>query len=122
MNEYQWKLSEKELTQFQNGRPDQKIFCKQDINYKDSVIFKISVRRKASGSDKTGFDLKIKTINNNKSKISGIFSIMVKEISYIHNKDAFNNLKEGQSKGIYFFDDNLVDTLSSLSICIAVRF
>ena len=56
-----------------------------------------------------------KNMSNN-TEMNGMYSIMVDEIECVKNDASLNKLKEGSKKGFYFFKDECVDSLSTLSI------
>ena len=91
-----------------------------NFKFQSMVTFGLELCRKVGGSKYCGFVIRIKEFNE--KSISGEFSVMVDECDYIRDRDGFYNLKQGRSKFIYFFSDNLIDSLSSLSIHISVHF
>ena len=123
MKQYYFILNGPTFNQLRNGKPDQYIYSSDTFKYTlasgDAVDFKIGLCRRTGGSTSAGFRLKIvKT----KRKIGGVFSIIIDEIGYTHNKRPFSNLKDGQRKGIYAFKDAAIDTLQSVTLRCAVLF
>lgn len=57
-----------------------------------------------------------------KSPVSGRYSIMTEEIGYVHNNVLFYDKSEGDYEGRQAFPDLLVDSLTKLSIHIAIYF
>ena len=125
LEEYHWNLSEKELLNLKNSKADEWIYISDMMSYEadeKSIEFKIGICRRVSRSLYTGFTMEINKIN--KESVDVIFSVMVEEVDYIKNQWNGFDLTEGEGEGeeLTFFDDNLLDSVETLTIHFSVLF
>ena len=119
--EYHWIFTEDELRELKSSRADEWLYCPQSMKHGSTVTFRIGVCRKANNKEQTGFQIKIE--KSSEALLNGSFSVMVDEIEYSERDDTqIRNLNEGDRRSRVLFNDNLMDSLSSLSIHISVHF
>ena len=121
--EFHWIFSDQELEKLKQAKSDQYVKRNEKWKYKSSnisVTFGAEICRKGGGSSNAGFKLRIH--ESSRALVTGEYSIMVDEIQYTKNNWAFNRLSKGGYHGFYFFNDDLIDTLQSLSMHIAIKF
>ena len=121
--EYHWVLSDAELRKLKQGKADQYIKCNEKWNYKSSsmtVKFSVDLCRKGNGTKHTAISIEMHDIS--KASISGRFSALVDELGYVKNAVKFSIARKGGATGTYFFDDHLIDSVTSLSIHLSVCF
>ena len=86
------------------------------------VKFHCFFQRKAGGSKYTGFGFVVKSLPSFKPSVSGAFSVIVDELDWFLNASSFSNLQEGGYDGTWAFEDRLLDSVSSLTIRVALYF
>ena len=123
MSEYEWIMDEKELEKLKRAKPGEEIYCQDKMlfeSYKHEIDFSIGVTRIAVGYSNAAFRLRInKTL---KQKVSGYFSIIVDELKYVINGWNFADVTAEDREGIQTYDSDLVDTLNSFTLRIALYF
>eukprot|EP01083_Nonionella_stella_P174785 606912_1 len=95
----------------------------QEHHYKmknGTITFELRIRDISSALC-TGFRLKINDLSSS-STVSGMFSIAVDELKWVSNGWSFDDLSEGQSENICFFESALLNNLESLTLRISVIF
>ena len=121
--EYQWILSDEQLRKLKEAKADEFIECNEKWNYESSLMsvkFVISICRNLGGSERTGLQFNIH--NTSQTSINANFSVLVDELQYTKNNSKFNIKREKEKTRRSFFDDALVNELSSLSIYLSIQF
>ena len=118
--EYHWIVMENELRMLKNAKADEWISCQDKMQYGSMVAFRLGICRKADNTPQTGLRISIR--KSFKPSLDATLSIMVDEIEYTMSNRTRYNLKQGKSWAPFFFDDNLIDTLSSVSIHLSIYF
>merc|ERR1712154_428585 len=119
--EFIWLLSDAQFKEFKYGEKDKFVMSdNQQYIYKASgfkTIFSFGVRRHSS-SKYTGFRLEIQS---SPKRISGCFNIAVDEAKWLSNGWEFSDLAKGQSKNIFFFEEEVLGQLKSLTLRVSIR-
>ena len=122
MKDYEWILDQEELRNLEIAKTEQRIRCKNKFNYytpvNDHSGITIEIKRQSSGTSRAEFIMKFRHFKKRK-ETQVTLSIFVEEIQWTNR--TITVIKQKEYVAWLVFDDNLIDSLESLSLHIAVH-
>ena len=122
MEEYIWIIHDEKFDELQSAKGTKRIFSDK-YYFKSEEVGKVSfvfeMKRKAEGSTSAAVGIKIK---ETAVSIGSRWSVIIDEVGYNRNDISFFVKANGGCDSIFAFKDRLFDTVSMLTVKVALHF